>query len=123
MYFINSLDELTNAKVQKIIQLWRGNELVQLEKYKDYYDGKQEIQNKYVEDSTKPCNKITVNQCYRVVQSYCGYISGIPISYNSDEDISDILEILKYNDYHKEDNQLLRDALIYGVAYELNYLD
>lgn len=123
MYFINSLDELTNAKVQKIIQLWRGNELVQLEKYKDYYDGKQEIQNKYVEDETKPCNKITVNQCYRVVQSYSGYLSGIPISYNSDEDISDILEILKYNDYHKEDNQLLRDALIYGVAYELHYLD
>lgn len=123
MYFVNNLEELTNAKVQKIIQLWRGNELAQLEKYKDYYDGKQAIQDKYIEDETKPCNKITVNQCYRVVQSYCGYLSGIPISYTSDEDISDILEILKYNDYHKEDNQLLRDALIYGVAYELNYLD
>ena len=123
MYFINNLDELTNAKIQKIIQLWRGNELMQLEKYKDYYDGKQDIQNKYVEDTTKPCNKITVNQCYRVVQSYAGYLSGIPITYTSEEDISDILEILKYNDYHKEDNQLLKDALIYGVAYELNYLD
>ena len=123
MYFINNIDELTNAKIQKIIQLWRGKELVQLQKYKDYYDGKQEILNKYVEDRTKPCNKIVVNQCYRVVQSYAGYLSGIPISYNSDEDISDILEILKYNDYHKEDNQLLIDALIYGVSYELNYLD
>ena len=123
MYFINNINELTNAKIQKIIQLWRGKELVQLEKYKDYYDGKQEIQNKYIEDTTKPCNKITVNQCYRVVQSYAGYLSGIPITYTSEEDISDILEILKYNDYHKEDNQLLHDALIYGVAYELNYLD
>lgn len=123
MYFVNNLEELTDAKVRKIIQIWRGEELVQLEKYKDYYDGKQAIQDKYIEDETKPCNKITVNQCYRVVQSYCGYLSGIPISYTSDEDISDILEILKYNDYHKEDNQLLRDALIYGVAYELNYLD
>ena len=123
MYFINNIEELTKAKIQKIIQLWRGEELQQLLKYKDYYDGKQEIQNKYVEDETKPCNKITVNQCYRVVQSYAGYLSGIPISYTSDEDISDILDILKYNDYHKEDNQLLHDALIYGVAYELNYLD
>lgn len=123
MYFVNNLDELTEAKIRKIIQLWRGNELVRLEEFKDYYDGKQKIQEKYVEDSTKPCNKITVNQCYRVVQSYSGYLSGIPISYTSDEDISDILEILKFNDYHKEDNQLLRDALIYGVAYELNYLD
>ena len=123
MYFVNNIDELTSSKIQKIIQLWRGKELLQLQKYKDYYDGVQEIQNKYVTDTTKPCNKITVNQCYRVVQSYSGYLSGIPISYTSDEDISDILEILKYNDYHKEDNQLLRDALIYGVAYELNYLD
>lgn len=123
MYFINSLEELTNAKVQKIIQLWRGEEYNQLQKYKDYYDGKQEIDNKYIEDTTKPCNKITVNQCYRVVQSYSGYLSGIPIAYTASEDISDILEILKYNDYHKEDNQLLKDALVYGVAYELNYLD
>ena len=123
MYFINSLEELTNAKVQKIIQLWRGEEYNQLQKYKDYYDGKQEIENKYIEDTTKPCNKITVNQCYRVVQSYSGYLSGIPIAYTANEDISDILEILKYNDYHKEDNQLLKDALVYGVAYELNYLD
>ena len=123
MYFVNNLEELTKAKIQKIIQLWRGKELHTLERYKNYYDGKQAIQDKYVEDETKPCNKITVNQCYRVVQSYSGYLSGVPISYNSDEDISDILEILKYNDYHKEDNQLLRDALIYGVAYELHYLD
>ena len=50
-------------------------------------------------------------------------MSGVPISYNSTEDISDILDILKYNDYHQEDNQLLKDALIYGVSYELNYLD
>ena len=123
MYFINSLEELTNSRIQKIIQLFRGDELITLQKYKDYYDGNQEIQNKYVEDRTKPCNKITVNQCYRVVQSYSGYLSGVPISYTANEDISDILEILKYNDYHKEDNQLLKDALIYGVAYELNYLD
>lgn len=123
MFFINNIDELTNAKVQKIIQLWRGSELTKLQKYKNYYDGIQEISNKYVDDYTKPCNKITVNQCYRVVQSYAGYLSGIPISYMSDEDISDILEILRYNDYHKEDNQLLKNALIYGVSYELNYLD
>ena len=123
MYFINNIEELTKTKIQKIIQLWRGKQLVQLQKYKDYYDGKQAIQDKYIDDETKPCNKITVNQCYRVVQSYSGYLSGVPISYNSDEDISDILQILKYNDYHKEDNQLLRDALIYGIAYELNYLD
>ena len=35
----------------------------------------------------------------------------------------DKAEILKYNDYHKKDNQMLKNALIYGVSYEVNYLD
>ena len=50
-------------------------------------------------------------------------MSGIPISYSSNEDITDLMEILKHNDYHKKDNQMLKNALIYGVSYEVNYLD
>lgn len=123
MYFINNLEELNQERMQKIIQTFRGEELNKLRNYKAYYDGKQDILAKWYEDETKPCNRLVVNYCYDIVQNYSGYLSGIPISYTSDEDITDILEILKYNDYHKEDNQLLKDALIYGVAYELNYLD
>lgn len=123
MYYLNSIDELNEEKIQKIINSFRGKELVQLEKYRDYYNGDQEILNKYVSDSTKPNNKLVCNYCYDIVQNYCGYMSGIPISYSSNEDITDLMEILKYNDYHKKDNQMLKNALIYGVSYEVNYLD
>lgn len=123
MYYLNSIDELNEEKIQKIINSFRGKELVQLEKYRDYYNGDQEILDKYVSDSTKPNNKLVCNYCYDIVQNYCGYMSGIPISYSSNEDITDLMEILKYNDYHKKDNQMLKNALIYGVSYEVNYLD
>lgn len=123
MFFINDLEELNQERIQKIIQTFRGEELNKLKKYKAYYNGDQQILTKYYEDETKPCNRLVVNYCYDIVQNYSGYMTGKQISYTSDEDITDILEILKYNDYHREDNQLLKDALIYGVAYELNYLD
>jgi SPP1 family phage portal protein len=45
------------------------------------------------------------------------------ISYSSTEDITDVMEILKYNDYQAEDADFLLDALVYGTAAELMYLD
>ena len=45
MYYLNSIDELNENKIQKIINSFRGKELVQLEKYRDYYKGDQEILN------------------------------------------------------------------------------
>ena len=110
MYFINGIEELTQANVLRIISLYNMNILPQLEKYETYYKGEQTEQ-------------VAVNYCYNIVQNYSGYLTGIPISLTANEDISDILEILRYNDYHREDNELLTNALIYGVAYELHYLD
>lgn len=110
MFFLNSIDELTQPAILRIISLYFQNYSAKLEEYESYYKGKQ-------------TDKVSVNYCYNIVQNYSGYLGGIPISYTASEDISDILDILRYNDYHREDNELLTNALIYGVAYELNYLD
>lgn len=121
MYYLNSVDELTKEKLRKIIFDWRTTKLPQLEKYRNYYDGLMEILYKQYSDPTKPCSKVVVNYCASIVDSYAGYLR--PVSYASDEDISDIMEILRYNDYQTEDNDLLTNALIYGQAFEINYLD
>lgn len=58
------------------------------------------------------------------MDSYCGYLATPSyISYTSENDIEDIMEILKYNDYQAEDADFLLDALIYGTAAELMYND
>ena len=43
------------------------SDTILLNKFKSYYDGKQDILNKYFEDTTKPCNKIITNYCYDIV--------------------------------------------------------
>ena len=95
-----------------------------MRKYKNYYDGLQAILNKAYDDPTKPCNKTVINYCKNIVDSYCGYLATPGyISYQSENDIQDIMEILRYNDYQAEDSNFLLDALIYGVAAELMYTD
>lgn len=95
-----------------------------LNKYKDYYDGKQAILAKSYTDASKPCNRTVTNYCSNVAQSYCGYLATPNyISYTSQNDIEDIMNILRYNDYQAEDSDFLLDALIYGLACELMYID
>ena len=76
-----------------------------------------------VSDTSKPCNRIVTNYCYNVVSNYQGYLTGQDITYTSTEDISAIQDILNYNDVSATDNELLRNALIFGRAFEINYID
>ena len=92
--------------------------------YKNYFDGKQAILNKSYNDASKPCNKVITNYCSDIVSSYNGYIASPGyISYSSETPIEEIMECLKYNDYQDEDSDFLNDALVYGVAAELMYID
>lgn len=112
--------ELTEAKLKSILTSFYMNEKPKLEKYYNYYVGKQDILNKHYADSSKPCNRVVVNFCNQIVQQYLGFNIGIPVTYEVDQEIQDILN---YNDVTDKDNLLLRNALIYGKSFELNYLD
>ena len=78
---------------------------------------------KQATDLGKPANKVVVNYCYNIVQNYRGYLTGIDISYSSDKDIDQVFEVLNYNDVKQEDSNYLQDALVYGCAYEIAYID
>lgn len=123
MFFLDKNADLTITILNKFIQSFMTSDLPRLNKLKNYYDGKQDILMKYYEDRNKPCNKIVVNYCSCIVDNFNGYLTGNPISYTSDEDISDILKVLRYNDYKEEDSEFLKSALIFGKSYEIMYLD
>ena len=78
---------------------------------------------KQATDLGKPANKVVVNYCYNIVQNYRGYLTGIDIAYSSDKDIDQVFEVLNYNDVKQEDSNYLQDALVYGCAYEIAYID
>lgn len=124
MFYLNKDTELSVELLQKMINHFHINVQPKLNKYKNYYDGIQAILRKQYADETKPCSRTVINYCKNIVDSYCGYIATPGcISYRSDEDIEEIMDILRYNDFQAEDSDFLLDALIYGVAAELMYLD
>ena len=124
MYLIHNDEELTTEVIGKIINNFMMTDWPTLMKYKNYYEGKQAILNRQPTDTGKPDNRIVVNFCKSVVDNYSGYLTGIPVSYqNSTTDIDQIIDCLNYNDVEEEDSSFLRDALIYGRAYEICYID
>ena len=123
MRFLCSKEELTEKKICDFLQKFEQYELPRLNRYKNYYDGKQDILRRVATDPNKPCNKIVTNYCSQIVDNYLGYLVGQEVSYISQDDISDIMAVLAYNDSKTADTELLKQALIYGRAYEINYVD
>lgn len=122
MYQIEAGKGLDPLTLGKIINSFLLNEAPILQRYYDYYEGMQDIMKKTPSDVGKPCNHIVVNYCDNIVQNYLGYLAGIPISYEND-DFGDIKEILNYNDTPNEDITFLKQALLYGIGFEINYID
>ena len=124
MFYLNKETELSIPLLQKMINRFIVEVEPKLNRYKNYYDGLQNILNKRYADTSKPCNKTVINYCMNIANSYAGYLAtpGF-ISYQSNDDIEEIMDILRYNDYQAEDASLLLDALVYGVAAELMYID
>ena len=124
MFYLNKEAELTSVLLQKIFNEFFINVQPKLTKYKNYYDGIQNILSKSYADETKPCNKTVINYCKNIVDSYAGYMATPGhISYKSEQDIDEVMNVLRYNDYQAEDANLLLDALVYGTAAELMYID
>lgn len=124
MFYLNRGAELNVELLQKMISKFNIEVQPKLKKYKNYYDGIQKILSKSYSDETKPCSHTVINYMKDITDSYCGYLATPGyISYSSNDDIEEIMNILRYNDYQSEDSDFLLDALVYGVAAELMYLD
>ena len=124
MFYLNKETELNTNLLNKMINRFNIDVKPKLERYKNYYDGIQAILNKAYADDSKPCNKTITNIVKNIVDSYCGYLATPGcISYTSNEEIEDVMDILRYNDYQAADATLLLDALTYGVGVELMYID
>lgn len=123
MYLIEKNTELSTLTLGTIIQQFMTQDLPRMNRYYNYYNGRMDILHKQVKDKTKPCNRIVTNFCKYIADSYDGYLTGIDITYNSSDDISAIQDVLNYNDVASVDSQLLRNALIFGVGYEMMWID
>lgn len=123
-FYLNKNEELTPLILYQMINKHEFSNKDILEKWLNYYNGFQDILEKSYPDTSKPCNKLVINFCKNIVNSYLGYMAAPNcITYQSDNNIDTLFDTLKYNDYANEDIDFLRDALIFGEAHELMYID
>ena len=113
-------DDLGPEKIRQLLNHWQMNDRVKLKRKYDYYNGKQKILNKTYSDPSKPCNRVVTNYCRSIVSNFAGFNLGIPATYQVDDNVQ---YFLRYNDYIQKDTELLTQGLIFGVAYELLYID
>ena len=121
-YLLNPANELTTDYCAKAIQDLQTRHLPRLNQMWNYYVGKQKISRKQGTSLVVPNNQSLTNFCNKIVKTYNGYLTGLPITYSNDN-FQDIIDIIQYNDVIQEDNEYLRAALIYGRAFECNYID
>lgn len=125
--FIDKDTELDARKLSKIMQRFRDGCLPELKNRRGYYDGTgQAIMSRAFTDATKPNNRIVKNYCKSAVENYRGYITGVPVTYsakNQEDDITELLDILNDNDVVNSDSEWLKNALIYGIAPQLCYIN
>lgn len=116
MFYIDKDMELTSELLQTMMNRFQTNTFPKLNTWGNYYKGNHT-------NTASVDNFIVTNYCRQIAQTYNGYIVGKPVSYTSNDDIKDVQAAINYNDPTSEDIAWCMNALVYGVGYELYWLD
>ena len=124
MVSLNTIEELTEKVIKRIIETHRSSVLPRLQNLENYYNANNAIKNRVMSDTSKPNNKIANAYASYITDTLVGYFIGEPITYTANDNvlIQDLNMILEYNDEADENAELAKNASIYGVAYEMLYL-
>lgn len=88
----------------------------------EYYDGQHRILNRSLSTDSLPNNKIVANHAEYITDMATGYVFGSPVSYSGDGS-EEINEIFIEIDEDSHNNELALDLSIFGVGYELLYMN
>jgi phage portal protein, SPP1 family len=114
----NPTSELLNYCINQ-----HQSEFFRLEKLSDYYDGKQDILKRMKDSNAAPNNKVLINHAKYVTDMNVGFMVGNPVAYTSSDDIQPILDAYTKVDIVSHDTELEKDLSVFGVGYELIYLN
>lgn len=93
----------------------------------DYYMGKHDILERKMRDPHKPNNRVVNNYARLITDTMTGYFVGKPVVYGvppGDDATLEVLQgIMDYNDESDQNADLSDDMSIFGVAYEVLYVD
>lgn len=125
IFYINPETELTTEHIKKYIEIFKTQYLPKLKTNKAYYDADNPpIKNRVMADPDQPNNKIAVPYSRYVTTLVNGYfLGGKAINYTiPDEQLESIINANKEAE-QSHNIDIGKDCSIYGVSYELLYLN
>jgi SPP1 family phage portal protein len=124
LFYIDKNVEITTEHIKKYIEIFKSQYLPKLKTNKAYYDVlNPTISNRVMTDETKSNVKIQTPWARMIVSLISNFFMGTGVKYSiPNEELSAL--ILANNNEELSHNQLLeKDCSIYGIAYELLYLN
>lgn len=99
---------------------------IEHQKYKNYYEGKHDILRNYTMQDSRSNMKLVFNFPRKFVDVEVGYLLGKDINYISKSGNQEIIDVIDYHMTHwvqEQDIALRKQSEIYGISWELNYID
>lgn len=122
---LDSIEELNPTLISHLIGKHRREAVPRLKTLRKYYEGEHDILKRAFEDDSKPNNRIVANFCKMISDITQGYFSGSPVTYKSKDEtyLMYLEDIYNVNVEENQNSLLAKDASIFGVGYELLYMD
>ena len=115
---LEELQCVQNIVLSSLEEIQRRNKML------EYYKGKNtEIQRKQCKENSfvTANNKLAVPFASMISDTITGYFKGLPTTYNTDNEA--LLDLLQENDVDEKDYLLALDCSIFGIAFEMLYID
>lgn len=124
-FIIDKDDPLDLESLEGFINAHKNLVKERYEPLLNMYQGKHNILFDQPKPLNKPDNKVVMNFAKYIVDTLNGYFLGIPIKINheSEDYINKLTDVTDYNNIDDEQYELAKDMSIFGVGYEMLYLD
>ena len=124
-FIIDKDDPLNLESLEGFINAHKSLVIERYEPLLNMYQGKHNILFDEPKPLNKPDNKVVMNFAKYIVDTLNGYFLGIPIKINHDSEdyINKLTDVADYNNIDDEQYELAKDMSIFGVGFEMLYLD
>ncbi len=120
-------DEIDSNIIGNLIDFHKTHLLPRYVKMQKYYKLHHDIEDRTMNDSSKPNNKLINDYPGYIVNMCTGYFLGKPVAYssksNDDNYLNTLQGIFDYNDEADENAEIEKTCSIKGEAFELLYQD
>ena len=119
------LNEDGSIPIKLLSKCIANHKAIMNEKYivlDSYYDGRHKILDRALSDAALPNNKLVCNHAEYISDMAVGYVFGVPVSY-SGEKVEELNDLFTEIDEDSHNNELALDLSIFGVGYELVYMN